>query len=56
MNLSHLRKHVSHFRNNNFKRDIKKELGVMLCYKNTEKNTTKPNNHDYTVIGKSKDF
>ena len=35
---------------------MKLKLGVMLCQKITQKYTTKPNNHDYTVIGKPKDF
>ena len=33
---------------------MKKKLGVTLCQKITQKNTTKPNNHDYNVIEKSK--
>ena len=48
-----LLKHVSNLRNNNFKRDIKKELCAMLRQKNTEKNAAKPSNHDYIVIEKS---
>ena len=35
---------------------MKKELGVMLWKKITEKKETKSNNHDYTVIEKSKYF
>ena len=36
---------------------MKKALGVMLCQKKLLKiDTTKPNNHDYTVIKKDKDF